>query len=246
MRLKPFQGNLKVNKKERRAAWKQNAPFRKASSVAKSSSEVFLSQAVKGPYFDDEGVHHYGCEHCKAVKPKSAFGAGVATACSDCLRADVFGSRREVARYLDRLRRAKGCTTCNRTGLGLFFVSARGLLLSTQKRSRAELDSILASYKVYCARHRPRRELKLKQRQAYRTKMADFLDGLKHARGCLVCGSKVAGELYFVHKVRGPANKPLSEMKNSNGKKALLLEADKCHVLCRLHSYDFRRGDLVL
>ena len=194
--------------------------------MAKSSSEVFLSQAVKGPYFDDEGVHHYGCEHCKAVKPKSAFGAGVATACSDCLRADVFGSRREVARYLDRLRRAKGCTTCNRTGLGLFFVSARGLLLSTQKRSRAELDSILASYKVYCTRHRPHRELKLKQRQAYR--------------------AKIAGELYFVHKVRGPANKPLSEMKNSNGKKALLLEADKCHVLCRLHSYDFRRGDLVL
>ena len=126
----------------------------------------------------------------------------------------------------------------------MFFVSARGLLLSTQKRNRAELDSILASYKVYCARHRPR--LELKQRQAYRTKMADFLDELKHARGCLVCGLKVAGELYFVHKVRGPANKSLSEMKKSNGKKALLLEADKCHVLCRLHSYDFRRGELVL
>jgi len=215
-------------------------------SVAKSSSEIFLSQAVKGPYFDDEGVQHYFCECCKTAKPQADFGSGVDTACSDCLRADVFGSRREVARYLDRLRRAKGCTTCNRTGLGLFFVNARGLLLSTQKRSRAELDSILALYKVYCTRHRPHRDLKLKQRQAYRTKMADFLDELKHARGCLVCGSRVAGELYFVHKVRGPSNKPLSEMKNSKGKKALLLEADKCHVLCRLHYYDFRRGELVL
>ena len=244
MRLKPFQGNLKVNKKERRVASKQNAPFRKASSVAKSSSEVFLSQAVKGPYFDDEGVHHYGCEHCKAVKPKSAFGAGVATACSDCLRADVFGSRREVARYLKQRRCEKGCVVCRRTGLGLFFVSARGVLLSTQKRSRSELDSILASYKVYCNKHRPFREMK--QRQAYSAKMSDFVDELKHTRGCLVCGSRVAGELNFVHKVRGPSNKTLSEMKNSNGKKALLLEAAKCHVLCRLHMYDFRRGDLVL
>ena len=50
----------------------------------------------------------------------------------------------------------------------------------------------------------------------------------------------------FVHEVRGPSNKTLSEMKNCNGKKALLLEASKCHVLCRLHMYDFRRGDLVL
>jgi hypothetical protein len=237
-------GQAASNKRERRAAWKQNAPFRKASSVAQYSPEVVLAQAVKGPYSDAEGSILYFCEHCRRAKPVSAFGAGVATACSDCLQDDRLGSRSDVVAYLfTKLDRGPGCHVCGgkRDLLYLDREGHKAHVMRVQRRSRSALDAFLAQHRYCCPQHAPftikQEEASAPVKENNKKAKAAYIEELKQKRGCLVCGG--LDDLNFVHKVKSSTNKLIANMK-SYSKLTIFKEAAKCHVLCRFHIHHFK------
>jgi len=215
--------------------------------MAKSSSEIFLSQAVKGPYFDGEGVQHYFCECCKMAKPQSAFGVGVDTACSDCLRADRLGSRSDVSAYLaNKMAQGPGCHACGgkRDMLYLDREGHRAHVMRVQRRSRAALDAFLAQHRYCCPQHAPftiKKEAVAQVKENNKKAKATYIEELKQKRGCLVCGG--LDNLNFVHKVKSPTNKRIAHMK-SYSKLTIQKEADKCDVFCSLHINDTSRPRL--